>query len=68
MSLSQGDYTVACICPMGLELAPVQAMLDRMHPSLPTQRDQNHYTLGEMCCEIRAHMDRAHMYLLLPLR
>ena len=33
---------------MGVELAPVQAMLDRTHPSLPTQRDQNHYTLGEM--------------------
>jgi nucleoside phosphorylase len=48
MPLSQGDYTVACICPMGVELAPVQAMLDRTHPSLPTQRDQNHYTLGEM--------------------
>jgi hypothetical protein len=39
---------VACICPMGVELAPVQAMLDRTYPSLPTQRDQNHYTLGEM--------------------
>jgi hypothetical protein len=39
---------VACICPMGVELAPVQAMLDRTHPSLPTQRDQNHYTLGEI--------------------
>lgn len=48
MPLSQGDYTVACICPMGVELAPVQAMFDRTHPSLPTQRDQNHYTLGEI--------------------
>src|SRR5271170_7090238 len=48
MPLSHRDYTVACICPMGVELAPVQAMLDRTHPSLPTQRDQNHYILGEM--------------------
>jgi nucleoside phosphorylase len=33
---------------MGVELAPVKAMLDQPHPSLPTQRDQNSYTLGEM--------------------
>jgi nucleoside phosphorylase len=33
---------------MGVELASVQAMLDNIHPSLPTQRDQNSYTLGEM--------------------
>jgi len=48
MPLSHDDYSVACICPMGVELAPIQAMLDRMHPSLPTRRDQNHYTLGEI--------------------
>lgn len=48
MPLSHRDYTVACICPMGLELAPVKAMLDQPHPSLPTQRDQNSYTLGGM--------------------
>jgi len=41
MPLSHRDYTVACICPMGVELAPVKAMLDQSHPSLPTQRDQN---------------------------
>jgi nucleoside phosphorylase len=46
MPLSQRDYTVACICPMGVELAPVKALLDQTHPSLPTQRDQNSYTLG----------------------
>jgi nucleoside phosphorylase len=34
---------------MGVVLAPVKAILDRIHPSLPTQRDQNSYTLGEMC-------------------
>src|SRR5271170_894961 len=48
MTLSHRDYTVACICPMGVELAPVKALLDQTHPSLPTQRDQNSYTLGEM--------------------
>ena len=48
MPLSHRDYTVACICPMGVELAPVKAMLDQPHPNLPTQRDQNSYTLGEI--------------------
>jgi nucleoside phosphorylase len=48
MPPSYRDYTVACICPMGVELAPVQAMLDNMHPNLPTQRDRNSYTLGEI--------------------
>lgn len=33
---SHGDYTVACICPMGVELAPVEAMLDEFHEPLPT--------------------------------
>jgi hypothetical protein len=41
-------YTVACICPMGVELAPVEAMLDEIHQSLPTSRDKNSYTLGRM--------------------
>jgi nucleoside phosphorylase len=44
--LTHDDYTVAFICPMGVELAPVEAMLDEMHPSLPTSRDKNCYTLG----------------------
>jgi nucleoside phosphorylase len=46
--LSHDDYTVACICPMGVELAPVEAMLDEMHQSLPSGRDENSYTLGRM--------------------
>jgi nucleoside phosphorylase len=46
--LTHDDYTVACICPMGVELAPVEAMLDEMHQSLPTSRDKNSYTLGRM--------------------
>jgi nucleoside phosphorylase len=46
--LTHDDYTVACICPMGVELAPVEAMLDEIHQSLPTGRDQNSYTLGRV--------------------
>jgi nucleoside phosphorylase len=46
--LSRNDYTVACICPMGHELAPVQALLDKTHPDLQTSRDQNGYVLGEI--------------------
>jgi len=45
---SHADYTVACICPMGVELAPVEAMLDEIHKPLPTSRDQNAYTLGQI--------------------
>jgi nucleoside phosphorylase len=33
---------------MGVELAPVEAMLDEIHQSLPTSRDNNCYTLGRM--------------------
>jgi nucleoside phosphorylase len=46
--LTHDDYTVAFICPMGVELAPVKAMLDKRHQSLPTSRDVNSYTLGSM--------------------
>lgn len=42
------DYAVACICPMELELAPVETMLDEFHPSLPTNRGHNAYTLGRL--------------------
>lgn len=31
--LSHADYTVACICPMGVELAPVEGMLDETQKS-----------------------------------
>jgi nucleoside phosphorylase len=47
-ALTPTDYTIACICPMGFELAPVEGMLDEIHESLPTNRDQNAYTLGEI--------------------
>ncbi|PGH34629.1 hypothetical protein GX50_02519 [[Emmonsia] crescens] len=46
--LTHDDYTVACICPMGVELAPVEAMLDDTHQSLPSSRDHNCYTLGSI--------------------
>jgi nucleoside phosphorylase len=46
--LTHDDYTVACICPMGVELAPVEAMLDEEHLSLPTSRDKNSYTFGRI--------------------
>lgn len=46
--LTHDDYTVACICPMGVELAAIEAMLDKIHPSLPSARDSNSYTLGQM--------------------
>jgi ankyrin repeat protein/nucleoside phosphorylase len=42
------DYTVACICPMAVELAPVEAMLEELHPTLNTSRSQNVYTLGSI--------------------
>lgn len=45
---SHNDYTVACICPMGKELAPVLEMLDERHPSLPTKRAENCYTFGRI--------------------
>jgi nucleoside phosphorylase len=48
LRLTHDDYTVACICPMGVELAPVEAMLDEMHQSLPASRDKNSYTLGRI--------------------
>jgi nucleoside phosphorylase len=47
-TLSTADYTVACLCPMGVELAPVEGMLDGIHGSLPTSRVHNVYTLGEI--------------------
>src|SRR5580700_5853317 len=46
--LTHDDYTVACICPIGVELAPVEAMLDEMHQSLSISRDKNSYSLGRM--------------------
>jgi nucleoside phosphorylase len=47
-SLTHDSYTVACICPIGVELAAVEAILDDIHQSLPSARDKNSYTLGRM--------------------
>lgn len=45
---SREDYGVAIICPMGIELAPVEALLDDIHDTLPSSRNQNTYTLGQI--------------------
>ena len=45
---THNSYTVACICPMDVELAPVIAMLDEEHPTLPPARFHNNYTLGQI--------------------
>ncbi|KIV87675.1 hypothetical protein PV11_03206 [Exophiala sideris] len=56
-SLTCLDYTVACICPLGVELAPVEAMLDEVHPNVDLRRKsyaprassvENAYTLGRI--------------------
>lgn len=46
--LQHNDYTVAIICPMGYELTPVLALLDKKHLGLSTSRDQNAYELGQI--------------------
>jgi hypothetical protein len=46
--LSHDDYTVACLCPIGVELAAVERALDEIDENLPGNRDKNGYTLGRM--------------------
>lgn len=46
--LKHGDYTVACICPMGVELAAVECMLDDSYPHLPSSRDTMSYIPGRI--------------------
>ncbi|KAI2970177.1 hypothetical protein CBS147482_10909 [Aspergillus niger] len=49
MSFTHGDYTVAWICALPLELAAAKAMLDDVHPPLPQpESDHNVYTLGRI--------------------
>ncbi len=44
-----GDYTIAWICALSLELAASRAMLDEEHPLLPNQPgDDNTYVLGRI--------------------
>ncbi|KAK6511457.1 hypothetical protein TWF481_000373 [Arthrobotrys musiformis] len=45
--LSRESYTVACICPMGVELSAMEAMLDDIHPNIPLKSNGS-YTLGRM--------------------
>lgn len=46
--LTYADYTVAYICSIGVKLAPVEGMLDKIYNPLPISRDQNAYTLGKI--------------------
>ncbi|KAE8383466.1 hypothetical protein BDV26DRAFT_251790 [Aspergillus bertholletiae] len=47
-SYSHSSYTVAIICPMAVEMAPVLAMLDEKHEGLSFARRRNTYTLGRI--------------------
>jgi nucleoside phosphorylase len=47
--LVHGDYTIAWICALPLELAASRAMLDEEHPLPPNQAgDDNNYVLGRI--------------------
>ncbi len=49
VSLAHGDYTIAWICALPLELAASCAMLDEEHLPLPIQDgDDNAYVLGRI--------------------
>ncbi|KAK6544626.1 hypothetical protein TWF694_001315 [Orbilia ellipsospora] len=41
-------YNIGIVCPMGVELVPILAILDREHPSLPSVGRRNKYTLGQI--------------------
>jgi nucleoside phosphorylase len=48
-NLHHHDYTVAWVCALPLEMAAAKAMLDEIHPGLPTSSsDQNTYELGRI--------------------
>src|SRR3984957_10142028 len=47
--LRHHDYTVAWVCALPLEMAAAKAMLDEIHPDLPTSsNDQNTYVVGRI--------------------
>ncbi|KAN0075953.1 hypothetical protein V8E54_007223 [Elaphomyces granulatus] len=49
-NLRHNDYTIAWVCALPLEMAAAKAMLDEIHPDLPTSsNDQNTYVLGKIC-------------------
>ena len=48
-SLHHHDYTVGWVCALPLEMVVAEAMLDEIHPGLPTSpSDQNTYVLGKI--------------------
>ncbi|GFF75827.1 vegetative incompatibility protein HET-E-1 [Aspergillus udagawae] len=49
MRFKHGDYTVAWICALPLEMAAAKTMLDKIHSPLPQPKtDHNAYTLGNV--------------------
>ncbi|EDN02548.1 predicted protein [Histoplasma mississippiense (nom. inval.)] len=42
------SYTVALVCPKGIEFAAVEGMLEHTHPPIPMERAENAYTLGQI--------------------
>jgi nucleoside phosphorylase len=48
MPFSLSDYQIGWICALPIERALAQAMLDKLHPKLPTPGDDNAYTFGEV--------------------
>ncbi|KAL4874203.1 nucleoside phosphorylase domain-containing protein [Aspergillus karnatakaensis] len=49
MDWTHGDYTIAWICALPLEMAAAKLMLERIHPLLSQpQTDHNVYTLGSI--------------------
>jgi nucleoside phosphorylase len=50
MTFTHGDYTVAWICALPLEMTAAKTMLDKPHPQLSQpETDHNAYTLGSVC-------------------
>ncbi|KAL2837241.1 purine and uridine phosphorylase [Aspergillus pseudoustus] len=48
-TLTRDHYTIALICPLPVEQAPVEALLDQIHADIPTTtQDKNIYTFGRM--------------------
>jgi nucleoside phosphorylase len=45
--LRPDDYAIACICPLALEMAPLQALLEEIHPAA-VWSEKNSYTLGRI--------------------
>lgn len=46
---THADYTVGWICALSLEFTAARAMLDEMHPKLPSKpNDPNTYTFGQV--------------------